>query len=328
MDAGRARPILTVGAAEVCANSHQPLSRIDEREARRRTHRRSPVKRAGRRVAVRLQRRADASRDQMRSARELAARAVRRAAVALRGTAVHVAERAADVATRLRPVMHRVAAGAGERWRRVSNMAERLWPAARQGSHAAHAVVVRAWSRGVAAAMPASPRPFTAFERQELGGFVVALVLSVAVAGYGALLVMFWGDRVEYPVARAAAVLPVPAAPVPTTPSLVEPVAGQPAIVDAPAIGRPSVEPVAVVERLPSVPTARTLTALWQRRDTRSLDRAFTMLRQETLAFRNCGVRMTGADRAVARCQGSGRLWTIDFQRRAGRWAMTRVDSR
>jgi len=88
-------------------------------------------------------------------------------------------------------------------------------------------------------------------------------------------------------------------------------------------------------------PSVRTLTALWQRRDTRSLDRAFSAIRRETLAFRSCGMRMTEVDRAVARCEGvlpalaadgtassrSG-TWTIHFQRTGGRWLIARVATR
>ena len=88
-------------------------------------------------------------------------------------------------------------------------------------------------------------------------------------------------------------------------------------------------------------PSARALTALWQRRDTRSLDRAFSALRRETLAFRDCGMRMTDSDRAVARCEGTvtaltadgapssrSAIWTIDFQRTGGRWLIARVATR
>ena len=104
--------------------------------------------------------------------------------------------------------MRSAAAGAGEQLRRVSNMAERMWPAARQASHVVHAAVVRTWSRGVAGAMSASARPFSAFERQELGGFVVALVLSVAVAALAQGLAWFArvrADRVERSTAPAVA---------------------------------------------------------------------------------------------------------------------------
>jgi hypothetical protein len=84
-------------------------------------------------------------------------------------------------------------------------------------------------------------------------------------------------------------------------------------------------------------PNARTLNAMWQRRDTRSLDQAFNSLRQQTLAFHRCGVRVIDADRAVARCEGVANAgtqaprataWTIDFQRTAGRWAIARVATR
>ena len=110
----------------------------------------------------------------------------------------------------------------------------------------------------------------------------------------------------------------------------------QASVVDKPQVVRTT---AITRERRPALtPSVRTLNTLWQRRDTRSLDRAFTMLRRETLAFRSCGMRMTDVDRAVARCEGvvttrasdgepSSRsaIWTIDFQRTAGRWLIARV---
>jgi ketosteroid isomerase-like protein len=80
---------------------------------------------------------------------------------------------------------------------------------------------------------------------------------------------------------------------------------------------------------------------LWQRGDTRSLERAFDTLRRQTLAFHRCGVRITDGDNAVARCEsvatasategtpGSrATTWTIAFRRTAGRWMIANVTMR
>jgi hypothetical protein len=84
------------------------------------------------------------------------------------------------------------------------------------------------------------------------------------------------------------------------------------------------------------VVTAASLNTMLRRTDTRSLQHAFDGLRRETLAFHRCGMRMTGADRAVANCDGivestgGGRRvrWTIDFLRTGSRWSVQRVAAR
>jgi hypothetical protein len=182
----------------------------------------------------------------------------------------------------------------------------------------------------------------SALEHQEFNGFVVAVVLAVAVVGYGGFLAVFMRTPTDTPVTRGLH------AQEPTEPLItaapVAPVMGQRALVAASEVTRPAVVRAMATDlgrQAATTPTARTLTALWQRRDTRSLDRAFATLRRDTLAFRRCGMRMTDADRAVARCEGvvttlaadgatSSRsaMWTIDFQRAGGRWLMTRVSTR
>jgi hypothetical protein len=167
---------------------------------------------------------------------------------------------------------------------------------------------------------PTFARSFSedALEHQELNGSIVAVLLAVAVIGYGGFLAVFWGMRADARVARVTATQQAEAAP---------------AVVSTIATN--------IERRTGLTPTARTLTALWQRRDTRSLDRAFATLRRDTLAFRSCGMRMTDVDRAVARCEGivttlaadgapSSRsaTWTIDFQRTSGRWLIARVSTR
>ncbi len=71
------------------------------------------------------------------------------------------------------------------------------------------------------------------------------------------------------------------------------------------------------------------LRAVWNRSDTRSLQRALNNLRSQTLALHRCGMQVTAADRAIARCDGSSHAtYTIDFQRFADRWVIQRVSSR
>jgi hypothetical protein len=177
-----------------------------------------------------------------------------------------------------------------------------------------------------------------ALEHQEFNGFVVAVALAVAVLGYGLAIILRTPTDVQ--VVRVTAPQPVEAAPVMN--ALAVPVAVNRSLVQAvnrpPAVRTVSTD---VERRTPFMPTARTLTALWQRRDTRSLDRAFATLRRDTLAFRRCGMRLTDGDRAVARCEGlvttlaadgaprsRFATWTIDFQRTNGRWQIARVSTR
>ena len=177
---------------------------------------------------------------------------------------------------------------------------------------------------------PAPPAPLTvtALEYQESNGFVVAVLLGMAVVGYGSFLVGSWRSS-GVSVTRAAALTTGAVAPRP------RPVVARPAM-DAgnPLAGTPRVVAARAVR---TTPNARTLTAMWQRRDTRSLDQAFNSLRQQTLAFHRCGMRVIDADRAVARCEcvanagtqtSRATAWTIDFQRTAGRWAIAHVATR
>ena len=169
----------------------------------------------------------------------------------------------------------------------------------------------------------APPIAETALEQQEHNGFVVSVVLAVAVIGYGGLLAASWQTPAEARVVTA----PRQASEVRVVTALAAPVRVDRSVVQPSVVNRPAaVRPVATtLKRQPGfTPNARTLNTLWQRRDTRSLDRAFTRLRSETLAFRSCGMRMTSVDRAVARCEGI----TIDFKRTSGRWSIARVTTR
>jgi hypothetical protein len=154
-------------------------------------------------------------------------------------------------------------------------------------------------------------------EQPEFDGVVIAILLAIVSIGYGSFLTVAWRQPVE---TRAVA----PAQATLTSTTL------DPVVV---SVARVLAEPVAVTAPIGARHAAaflspRSLTAMWKRRDTRSLEQAFTGLRQQTLAFHRCGMRKTGDDRAVARCEGSGSTWTIDFQRQAGRWQIARVVTR
>jgi len=161
----------------------------------------------------------------------------------------------------------------------------------------------------------------------------------MTVVGYGSFLMGSWGGRGQagavtrmagiersvVPAAAPPASVAVPgAAPLAVTGAL----DATPGLIMATASVAPS--------RAAFTPTVKTVTAMWRRRDTRSLDQAFTALRQQTLAFHRCRMRVTETDRAVARCEGVATngeslrpvTWTIDFRRKAGRWLIGGVTAR
>jgi hypothetical protein len=186
-----------------------------------------------------------------------------------------------------------------------------------------------------------SPITVTAFDYQESNGFVVAVLLGMAVVGYGSFLVGSWRSP-GVSVTRAAALTTDAAAQRPRPVVAARPgtaTAGTSLARPAMGTGNPLAGTPRIVAARPVAvtPNARTLNAMWQRRDTRSLDQAFNSLRQQTLAFHRCGMRVIDAERAVARCEGvasagtpasRATTWTIDFRRTAGRWAMARVATR
>jgi hypothetical protein len=204
----------------------------------------------------------------------------------------------------------------------ADRVSKRAVPVAREGGDAAgHSAV---------GTRPASH----ALQHQKLNGTFVASVLAIAIIGYGGFLATFWQAGATETVTEAPVISSVTAPAAPT---------GESGAVGAPletggAVAQPSATDAAPVAIMPS---ARTLAAIWARLDTRTLDRAFAALRQETLAFRTCGMRVTDVHRAVARCEGvvparsGGGLppsrpveWTIEFQRTDGRWLIADVTTR
>jgi hypothetical protein len=278
--------LLDFAPAEVSAStSSEPLSRIDAAEARRQNRRVSLRER----LAAFVSHRTAASHARMVAERDALQRLTRHVSLAIGHTRVELVRRSSEVAVHTR---------------RARMFGSRMWTIASQAF--------------------ARPSTDTSLDHQEFNGFVVAVALGVAVIGYGALLAVFWRHPVDARVARATVPRYVGDTQPVTAPAML--VTGARSTVRPVEANRPLVvSTIATVERPAAFrPTTRTLNALWQRRDTRSLDRAFATLRRETLAFRSCGVRMTDADRAVARCDGVA----IDFHRTAGRWQIARVTTR
>jgi hypothetical protein len=188
----------------------------------------------------------------------------------------------------------------------------------------------------------AAPAGGAALDDREWTGFAVASLLAIAVMGYGGFLTTAWrtpAARISEPIALvtpAAAPAPPPAVGIAAA-AIPDRIADPPRAAPAAALARGQ----AAVRGAVFTPSPQTLTAMWQRRDTRSLEHAFATLRQQTLALHRCGMRMTDTDRAVARCEGvatatggdgtatsRAATWTIDFRRTAGRWAIASVRMR
>jgi hypothetical protein len=152
----------------------------------------------------------------------------------------------------------------------------------------------------------------------DFDGVVIAILLAIVSIGYGSFLAVTWRQPLP-PIAETAPTQAVLAST--SVAPVVVPVAN--------SLASPSVtaEPIDTNRAIGAL-SPQSLTAMWKRRDTRSLEHAFTGLRQQTLAFPRCRMRKTADDRAVARCDGSGSMWTIDFQRQAGRWQIARVVTR
>jgi hypothetical protein len=80
----------------------------------------------------------------------------------------------------------------------------------------------------------------------------------------------------------------------------------------------------------PSTLSAERVRAIWDKTDTRSLDRGIAEMRRATLAFRRCEMRMTSPDMATATCSeaASPRVaWNFDFRRSDDRWHIDGVST-
>jgi len=186
---------------------------------------------------------------------------------------------------------------------------------------------VLAWRTALGDRRASRREPTGTLNTLESEGSFIAAALAIAVVSYGGLLLVSWkhpDTRVsDASLARRAAVVetgPVRAVALPTEPQAIPPTpavtpAGSPALDDQP-LPRQRMSQAA-------------LTAVWNRSDTRSLQGALNNVRQQTLALHHCGMKMTGTDRAVARCDDSSHVtYTIDFRRTAGHWVIQRVSSR
>ena len=290
-----------VAAASPADTPAAPLSRIESRQARRRTSR---LKRLARGVTNAIVWAAHAM--SAASARAWSATIARAGSVSQRArsgtaSAVHATGRVSEQARST------VRSAAATTRQHTSAAVSHAW--AHTWSKVHPLAGVRTTSR-------------TLLDDLEFNGAIVVMSLAVMALAYGGF------QREE----RPAPVAPLSARAVETVPlEAIHPAA----VIAAPAALPPAVSPTAttdtdVVTR-PVQPAlnAATLNAIWRRQDSRSLQQAFTGLRSQTLAFHRCGMRMTETDRAVATCEGASRAkWTINFRRSAGRWQIDRVSTR
>ena len=303
-----------VAAASPADTPAAPLSRIESRQARRRTSRLKRLARGAITAIMSAAHAMGAAPARAWSAAIAGAgwwsqRARRHTASAVRTTG-RVSEharssvRSAAAATRQRSNATLVQTGRlirqlGAHTVAAAHTTRNAW--AHRWSRAHRPVAVRTASR-------------TVLEDLEFNGTIVVMSLAVMALTYGGF------QR----GARPAPVAPLPARAVETVPLEVTPPAP---VMTVP----PAAATEANVVTRPAKPALNvtTLNAIWRRQDSRSLQQAFTGLRSQTLAFHRCGMRMTDTDRAVATCEGASRAeWTIDFRRSAGRWQIDRVTSR
>ena len=316
--------LLDVVAAASPADTRQaPLSRIESRQLRRRT---SHLKRFA------------------RTAGSLSRHAVARALAAAQATGALAARAWSVTITGASALSQRTHEGAVSTARAAGRLSEQTRSQARSAAEATHQhardaitsasrlrqhmtahtidaaratgrVSDRAWTNA-RQRFSAPARSRTVLEDLEFNGTIVAMSLAVVALAYGGFQ---RGPRPAPEAPLAASAVEVEAAPLPIT-------------APAPVLAVPPATTTdATVEPRPAKPAlnASTLTAIWKRQDSRSLQQAFTGLRSQTLAFHRCGMRMTDTDRAVATCEGASRAkWTINFQRSAGRWQIDRVTTR
>jgi hypothetical protein len=311
-----------VAAASPADTPAAPLSRIESRQARRRT---SHLKRLARGTLRRMVSAAQVM--GAASARAWAAATTRAASLSLRarsGTASAV-RATGRVSAHARSSVR--SAGAATRQHTSAAIVEtsRLTQRLRAQTVSAATAASQAWAQTRSKARPLVGSPTssrTVLEDLEFNGTIVVMSLAVIALAYGGF------QR----GARPAPLAPLSARAVETVPLEVAPPAPVMAVPPAGLVGVPPapMTDAAVVTR-PAKPilNASTLNAIWRRQDSRSLQQAFTGLRSQTLAFHRCGMRVTDADLAVATCEGAQRAkWTINFRRSAGRWLIDRVTTR
>ena len=189
-------------------------------------------------------------------------------------------------------------------------------------SHAAARAAQAGRVRLASVRQDAPPLTKTTLRDLESEGSFVAAALALAVVSYGALLLLSWRD----PVPQMSVAASAPAAILATASPAVTPVSR---VTTTSAMARTDDPAAADVRPVRARLSTASLRAVWNRGDTRSLQGALTNLRRQTLALHRCGMKVTAADRAVARCDGSSSAtYTIDFRRTANRWVIQQVSSR
>lgn len=197
---------------------------------------------------------------------------------------------------------------------------------AARGARRARATAQR-WRAGVEAALTSSrasgPRKADPIDEREMEGSFVAAALACTVVAYGAMLAITWRDPAPHlsVSARATPDGVFEGTSADTMATLLPIRANRVSSAPLPGIVR--------AQHAPSRVNAASLRSIWNRGDTRSLERALTHLRQQTLTLHRCGMQVTAADQAIAHCDGPSReSYTIDFRRTSGRWSIQRVSSR
>jgi hypothetical protein len=168
--------------------------------------------------------------------------------------------------------------------------------------------------------------------------WTAALTAALMLIGWGMALLLMpqtLGPSAPPAVAaslQAVAIPPEPMVAVRRQPEAVAPRPRAPAAKAPAAAARRVPERPATIEPRPagrSTLTAARVRAIWDKADTRSLDRALAEMRNATLAFRRCEVRMTSSDAAFATCsEAASRVaWTFEFRRSDDRWLIEGVST-
>ncbi len=154
-------------------------------------------------------------------------------------------------------------------------------------------------------------------------------------------------EPLPVPVATVSAALEAPK-PAAAEPAAAEPAANVPAVVvtaaSTVATDRSAIDDLlSAYRRSYNSLDASAVSSIWRGADTRALTRAFSTLTRQHITFDRCDVRVTGADRARARCDGilsyvqkagdttpqQRRVsWSIDLGRPDDRWVIVGVEAR